>query len=400
MTECPPFETGDNMLTAKGFRISVLLIVTVVLLALVNNIQIVRSSATIHIGADGSIDGTDKIERVEDTYTLLADISGSIVVERDGIVLDGCGHMLRGPGAQIPESIGVYLNGTLDVTIKNIQIESFFIGIWLYYCSNSQIVENVLIDNKNGVSLYKSSNNVIKGNKILNIWRIFTAIWLDHSSRNDIMENRIAGNSNGITIHESSNNMISANNMTDNSRALSEYYCTNSTIRQNYIANNDRGLVLTGCSSSLIFGNYIKNNNYGLQLYNSSGNLIFHNSLTHNMIQAYTEYSFNTWHKEYPVGGNYWSDHNPPDEDLDRIGDLAYIIDANDFDQYPLIYPYGFVPKPDVNEDGIVNIIDIATVATAFGSKPGDERWDPMTDMDMNGIVNIIDIADVARNFG
>jgi len=59
-----------------------------------------------------------------------------------------------------------------------------------------------------------------------------------------------------------------------------------------------------------------------------------------------------------------------------------------------------FVPQPDVGEDGTVNIIDIATVATAFGCKPGDERWNPVTDMDMNGILNIIDIANVARNFG
>ncbi|MDI6826816.1 MAG: dockerin type I domain-containing protein [Candidatus Aenigmarchaeota archaeon] len=54
----------------------------------------------------------------------------------------------------------------------------------------------------------------------------------------------------------------------------------------------------------------------------------------------------------------------------------------------------------DLNKDKKVNIIDVTIVAKAFGSKPGDPRWDPDADLDNNGIVNIIDIAKVARVFG
>jgi hypothetical protein len=98
--------------------------------------------------------------------------------------------------------------------------------------------------------------------------------------------------------------------------------------------------------------------------------------------------------------GNCWSDHNPPDEDLDMIGDIPYTIDENNVDMYPLIYPYGFVPKSDINKDGTVDIIDIATVAKAYGCKPGDLNWNPIVDMDINETIDILDIATVAKDYG
>ena len=54
----------------------------------------------------------------------------------------------------------------------------------------------------------------------------------------------------------------------------------------------------------------------------------------------------------------------------------------------------------DINNDGIVNIVDITIVAKAFGTKPGDDRWNETADVDKNGQVNIIDISMVAKDFG
>jgi hypothetical protein len=55
-----------------------------------------RSFETIYIRADGSIEGTNKIQRDGDVYIFISDISGSIVVERDNIVLEGSGFILQG----------------------------------------------------------------------------------------------------------------------------------------------------------------------------------------------------------------------------------------------------------------------------------------------------------------
>ena len=54
----------------------------------------------------------------------------------------------------------------------------------------------------------------------------------------------------------------------------------------------------------------------------------------------------------------------------------------------------------DVVPDCKVDIIDIATVALAFGSTPGSPHWNLYSDLDDNGIVNIIDVATAAINFG
>jgi hypothetical protein len=54
----------------------------------------------------------------------------------------------------------------------------------------------------------------------------------------------------------------------------------------------------------------------------------------------------------------------------------------------------------DINGDGKVDILDIAQVAKAFGSKPGDPNWDPNADINYDNQVNILDISTVAIRFG
>jgi hypothetical protein len=55
--------------------------------------------------------------------------------------------------------------------------------------------------------------------------------------------------------------------------------------------------------------------------------------------------------------------------------------------------------RGDINGDGVVNIIDIALVAMAWGSRPGLPRWDPRCDLDGNEVINILDITLVARDY-
>lgn len=60
-----------------------------------------------------------------------------------------------------------------------------------------------------------------------------------------------------------------------------------------------------------------------------------------------------------------------------------------------------FLPT-DLNQDGIVNILDITIVAVAWspeGTTPEHPRWNPIADVDKNGIINIIDISKVARDY-
>jgi endoglucanase len=61
--------------------------------------------------------------------------------------------------------------------------------------------------------------------------------------------------------------------------------------------------------------------------------------------------------------------------------------------------PYVYVRIGDLNNDGKVNMVDIALVASAFGSTPDGPRWNFDADINEDGIINLRDIAIVARNF-
>jgi hypothetical protein len=79
-------------------------------------------------------------------------------------------------------------------------------------------------------------------------------------------------------------------------------------------------------------------NGLGISVIYSSDTSIFHNNLEKNGVQAYVENAQdNQWEDGYPSGGNYWSDYNGTDADHDGIGDTAYVIDANNTDNYPLM---------------------------------------------------------------
>lgn len=53
----------------------------------------------------------------------------------------------------------------------------------------------------------------------------------------------------------------------------------------------------------------------------------------------------------------------------------------------------------DLNEDGVVNILDITIFARAHGSFPGSPRWNPRADLNGDGKVNILDGVVIARSY-
>jgi hypothetical protein len=54
----------------------------------------------------------------------------------------------------------------------------------------------------------------------------------------------------------------------------------------------------------------------------------------------------------------------------------------------------------DINADRTVNIIDISKAARAFGSKLGEDRFEPNADMNEDRTINILDISAIAKEFG
>jgi len=321
-------------------------------LTLAFNIQPAKAwTGTVYIRADGSIDPPDAPIMTYDniTYTLTDDIKSvdyGIVVERNGIVLDGNDYTVQGEGTL--DSKGIYLAERSNITVRNINIKGFHYNFYLSYSSNNNIFGNE-IGPKDGVWLDNSSNNTISQNNMVNVT---VGIGLIQSFNNAIIKNNIInGTGIGIEVSGSSDNIISENIMTNCPRGIwvkaGDF---------NYIAKNNikvatkQGLTLSQSSNNTVIQNNLVYNYRGMYLYDSLNNKIHHNNFVNNSIQVDSVNSLNTWDDGYPSGGNYWSDYSGTDfyngeyqneTGSDGIGDAPYIIDINNTDRYPLMGLFG-----------------------------------------------------------
>jgi len=305
--------------------------------------SLVYGDGTIYIRADGNVEGTAAIRREGNVYTFTGNIYGSIVVEKDNVMIDGAGHTLQGTGNET----GIQITSGENMTIKNLNIKLFGIGIALEDSSKCTIVGNNMVYNNWGIKLYNASGNTISENQItenIPIEGLFDGGIFICGSSNRVYGNYIADNENGVILYN-------------------DYGGTsNNTISENYITNNDVGIRFYdgygGTSNNSIFENYITNNGVGIYIDKIpwgggvSNNSICRNSFMGNARQVYDFYwddklfirkSVNSW--DDGAAGNYWSDYDGEDADGDGIGDTPYIIDENNRDNYPLMAPL-VTPQP------------------------------------------------------
>ena len=255
---------------------------------------------TIYIRADGSIDPpTAPISTVDNiTYTLTGDISLSetndaLRVERSNVILDGSNYIIH----SVPGGGGVGLYTTINVTVKNFNVDGGSVGIGLYDSSYCNIVDNNL------------TSSILYG----------SGVWLGNSFNNTVDNNTVSNRGSGIYFIDSNYNIATNNSLTNNSEGLWFYEnCFNNTFVNNNITTNAVGIKFS----------FSPNNN----------NVIYHNNFMNNSSQVSSSGSTNLW--DNGLEGNYWSDYNGTDSNQDGIGDTPYFIDENNIDHYPLMTQY------------------------------------------------------------
>jgi parallel beta-helix repeat protein len=295
-------------------------------------IGMVKAETTIYIKADGTVEGTDKIQRDGNVYTLTDNIDvykgsvpfgAGIKVERNDVVIDGCGYSIQ---AQEYVYSGIDLAGRSNVTIKNMQIRDFNHGFYLDESSGNTISGNDISGTNSrgypvGLWVWNSSNNNIIGNKITdhNEYGI-----LFHFSNSKIVSgNNITNNNCGIYFESSSNNILRNNHLNENKESthlafhvLSDvvqdidasniidgkpaYYwvnqqnkivpadagfvgiinCTNITVQNLNISNNPEGILLVSTTDSMITHNNIENSGTGISIKNSQNVTVIGNHVT------------------------------------------------------------------------------------------------------------------------
>jgi len=327
--------------------------------------EMVRANGTIYIRANGSIDpSTAPIVRDRDVYTLTDYIYNEVVVERSNIVIDGNSFTIQGSGS----GRGFNLTSISNVTIKNISIQGFWIGIhltstfhnvlcgnnmkkndfavWLDYSSNNTISGNNMINNDNGFWLAHSSNNTMSGNRVTA--NNCLGIGLAYSSNNIILENNIENNYEGIYLDKSSNNSISGNNIRANDPlGIWHYQSSNNTISENDIKNNYMNIYFWHSSDNTISRNNITESNmYGVYFQDVSNNGFYQNNFIDNNKHVHTFQSGYANYWDNGVEGNYWSNYTSVDLNYDGIGDVPHEIDADNLDNHPLMGMFSSFSTP------------------------------------------------------
>ena len=135
--------------------ILVIFLVFSVVLVSFPQIEMVKAQEPLNltIKPDGSVEpSTDLLERNGNIYTFKGDIFGTIMVQKDSIIIDGEGHTLRGrKEVGTVDERGIYLVGPdmswpycRNVLVKNLRICNFWTGIFVGGSSNNSIIGNYL----------------------------------------------------------------------------------------------------------------------------------------------------------------------------------------------------------------------------------------------------------------
>jgi parallel beta-helix repeat protein len=272
----------------------ILLLILCFAVVSISEIGIVKAESitSIYIRADGSVEGTDKIQRDGNVYTFTDDLFDSIVVEKDDVVIDGAGYQLQGNNTEY----GIKLERG-GVIIKNMNISNFEYGIYVYLTShNNIIIDNNVTGNSRGIYVRGTDNNTLTGNYVTDNGDGIYLSGTDNVLKNNQMKDN---NYNFGIIPQPHHNDIDTSNTVDGKPI---YYwanqhdrnvpldagcvilinCTKINAQNLTLTNNKEGIILINTKNSEIKNCTLSNNKSGTRIRISSNVNITQNILTEN----------------------------------------------------------------------------------------------------------------------
>jgi parallel beta-helix repeat protein len=285
------------------------------------------SVLTIYIRSDGSVEGTDLIERNGNVYTFKGNIGtfnqtitantylGGIVVERDNIVIDGAGYNLTGSGlygsispfGDPPIKIhspGIETTGRSNVVIKNLTVQAFRYGIMLQRSTNITVLNSEILRNYKGVDVYNSEQLTLVNCKIHDPgYGSGYGVYLQNATRCLIYNNTFVnvtygimgcyGSYDGVIRHNNDYNVIVNNQFIRNDYAIDMGLSSYNIFLNNVIQNGSYWLpeydiwlpgegIAIGGEGNIVCGNHISGNEIAITTGGDNDNLFYGNNIADN----------------------------------------------------------------------------------------------------------------------
>ncbi|MDD4876961.1 MAG: NosD domain-containing protein [Dehalococcoidales bacterium] len=303
----------------------------------------VLASDVIYLGSEGWSVPVGTWDSATQTAGLIQNISNSIEITSDHITLDGNGYTISGDGS----GDGVYAESKHDLTIRNLTI----------------------INEQNGIKLYKTHNSIVENNTISNTER---GIYLYEGALISVLNNQTFSNTvAGISIRAYSHeNTIEGNESYLNHTGIKFEGGFFNTVRNNVIRDNTAtGLTITD-DWGFIGTEYVRFvTNYN-QIYNNN----FINNPTQSFVYTWLVGENNVFYLDLPTGGNYWSNWTSPDGNQDGLVDNPYVLYGVQ-DNLPWASFNGWLNSPTTIAQDVATLVayfgEAVREGTLVGSGPG-----------------------------
>ncbi|NEN76237.1 nitrous oxide reductase family maturation protein NosD [Pelistega sp. NLN82] len=226
--------------------------------------------------------------------------------------------------------MGVYIWGTQDAIVQHNRIvgnNEFRVnergnGVSVWNAPGSKVLENDISLGRDGIFSNNSSHNVFKGNTFTNLRY---GVHYMYTNDSEVSENISVDNEIGYALMFSDRLKVT-NNIAVRSKAqgIMVNYTNHSIIVGNQVARAEKCLFAYNANMNTIRNNYFRQCDMGIH-YTAAGqgNHISGNAFVDNQNQVkYVGTRYMEWSHEQK--GNYWSDNSAFDLNADGIADTAY----------------------------------------------------------------------------
>lgn len=231
------------------------------------------ATGNVYIYANGTVSNSSAVHEVgaSNTYDLLVNIDGSLIVQRNNTIVDGNGLMLTGGSSSSSRGAFVSFN-TSGITLENAVLgPTSYYGIMIGNVA-SATVDNVTSTNFSGDALmefYYSGNITVSGGNF-SFSSAYYGIYAEYDSSVNVSHNALSGSLIDYFIEAGTVSQFSAWNNTIMSASSTPdgiyFYGGNAVIANNIVNSTDKAIYVDGGLAVKTMNNRVSNSTYGFDI--------------------------------------------------------------------------------------------------------------------------------------